>query len=235
MHPEDLQRVMEKWVVCMAAGDSLEDEMRLQQADGQYRWFRVITVPLRDKKNNIVKWYGSCIDIEDRKRAEEALHKSREQLRTLAARVQSVFEAERTKVACEIHDELDGALTAIKTDLGSLSRELPPDKEQQFAHLLKTVDEMIQAVIRISTELRLPMLDAVDLVPAVESAGLTARESDVLRLMRNGLRNKEIGSRLGITEQTAQWHVKNILLKLKVHDRTEAVIVAIRRGIIHLG
>src|ERR1700726_2713344 len=58
IHPEDLQRVMEKWLEKMAAGESLEDEMRLRGADGEYRWFLVRTVPLRDERRNIVKWYG---------------------------------------------------------------------------------------------------------------------------------------------------------------------------------
>ena len=70
VHPEDLPRVMEKWLADMAAGDPSEDEMRLQRADGEYRWFLVRTAPLRDERGNIVKWYGVSIDIEDRKRAE---------------------------------------------------------------------------------------------------------------------------------------------------------------------
>src|SRR5882672_1664546 len=70
VHPEDLPRVMEKWLVDMAAGKPSEDEMRLQRADGEYCWFLVRTAPLRDERGNIVKWYGVSIDIEDRKRAE---------------------------------------------------------------------------------------------------------------------------------------------------------------------
>src|SRR6266404_7619620 len=62
IHPEDLPRVMEKWVADMAAGEPFEDEMRLRQADGEYRWFLVRTVPLRDERGNIVKWYGTSID-----------------------------------------------------------------------------------------------------------------------------------------------------------------------------
>jgi len=170
MHPEDLARVMEKWLARMAAGESFEDEMRLRRADGEYRWFLVRTVPLRDERRDIVKWYGSSIDIEDRKRAEEALQKSRDQLRALAARVQSVREEERNRVAREIHDELGQALTAIKIDLSSLSRELPADKKQQSESILKLVDETIQSVRRISTELRPVVLDAVGLVAAVEWA-----------------------------------------------------------------
>src|SRR6266404_224990 len=70
VHPEDLPRVMEKWLVGVAAGEPSEDEMRLRRADGEYRWFLVRTAPLRDGQTNLVKWYGVSIDIDDRKRAE---------------------------------------------------------------------------------------------------------------------------------------------------------------------
>jgi len=65
-------------------------------------------------------------------------------------------------------------------------------------------------------------------------AALTPRENEVLQLLARGLRNKEIAAELRISEETVQGHVKNILAKLSVHDRTEAVAVAIRRGIVHL-
>ena len=63
---------------------------------------------------------------------------------------------------------------------------------------------------------------------------LTTREVEVLRLVAKGKRNKEIAGDLGISDETVQGHVKNILAKLSVQDRTEAVAVAIRRGIVHL-
>jgi two-component system NarL family response regulator len=64
---------------------------------------------------------------------------------------------------------------------------------------------------------------------------LTAREIEVLQLVSLGLRNKEIGAVLGVAEDTARVHVKNILAKLHVNDRTAAVNVGIRRGFIRLG
>jgi two-component system NarL family response regulator len=64
--------------------------------------------------------------------------------------------------------------------------------------------------------------------------GLTNRELEVIRLLARGMRNKEVAAELNISEETAQGHVKNILAKLSVHDRTEAVAVAVRRGIVHL-
>jgi len=63
---------------------------------------------------------------------------------------------------------------------------------------------------------------------------LTNREVEVLQLVARGMRNKEIAAELKISDETAQGHVKNILAKLSVHDRTEAVAVAIRRGIVHM-
>ena len=63
---------------------------------------------------------------------------------------------------------------------------------------------------------------------------LTPREIELLGLIAEGLRNKEIAGRLGISGQTVEGHIKNILAKLDVHDRTGAVTAALRRGIIHL-
>ncbi len=63
---------------------------------------------------------------------------------------------------------------------------------------------------------------------------LTPREIEVVGLIAEGMRNKEIAAALGITDDTVQAHVKSILVKLGVHDRTAAVRVALQRGIIHL-
>ena len=104
-------------------------------------------------------------------------------------------------------------------------------------YLLKdTLAEDLVRVIRavFSGERPLPALVAQRLAVRGLQPSLTARELDVLRLIAEGLRNKEIAARLGISEETAQGHVRNILLKLGLHDRTEALAVAVRRGIVHL-
>lgn len=64
--------------------------------------------------------------------------------------------------------------------------------------------------------------------------GLTPRELEVLRLVANGLSNAQVGERIGRTEGTVKVHLKNILQKLDVRDRTEAVTAALRRGFIRL-
>src|ERR1700686_1485663 len=76
VHPDDLARYVDNWRSALAAGQPTEGEVRLRRPDGNYRWWLTRTVPLRDELGNIVKWYGTAIDIEDRKRAEEALRRS---------------------------------------------------------------------------------------------------------------------------------------------------------------
>jgi two-component system sensor kinase FixL len=71
IHPEDRARFVDEWRAALAAGEPLEAETRLRRADGESRWFLLRAVPLRDEKGNIVKWYGTSTDIEDRKQAEE--------------------------------------------------------------------------------------------------------------------------------------------------------------------
>jgi PAS domain S-box-containing protein len=88
VHPEDLPRVIKKWLVDMTTGEPSEDEMRLRRVDGQYRWFLVRTAPLRDEQGNVVEWYGISIDIEDRKRAEEALRSTEREQRSIAAQLE---------------------------------------------------------------------------------------------------------------------------------------------------
>ena len=73
IHPDDLERHAGKWMEAVATGKPHENEARFHRSDGQYRWHLDRGVPLRDEDGNIVKWYGVATDIEDRKRAEEAL------------------------------------------------------------------------------------------------------------------------------------------------------------------
>jgi PAS domain S-box-containing protein len=70
IHPEDRAKVTGEWGKEMATGQPYEHELRLRRADGEYRWFLVRTVPLRDEQGKIVKWYGTSTDIEVRKRME---------------------------------------------------------------------------------------------------------------------------------------------------------------------
>ena len=76
VHPEDHNRLVELWRSMLASGEPGEIEARLRRFDGAYRWFLVRANPLRDESGAIIRWYGTNIDIEDRKRAEESAQAS---------------------------------------------------------------------------------------------------------------------------------------------------------------
>jgi two-component system NarL family response regulator len=103
-------------------------------------------------------------------------------------------------------------------------------------YLLKDMlaDDLIRVVREVHAGER-PVSPSVQALLS-ERAGrptLTPREVQVVELIAQGMRNKEIAVSLGISEETAQVHVRNILAKLKVQDRTAVIQVAVRRGIIH--
>ena len=107
----------------------------------------------------------------ERKRAEEQLLESHEQLRALSAHLQSVREQERTRIAREVHDELGQALTSLKLALSRLGRQLPrtlKSHAQNVKPLVARIDSTIQTVRRIATELRPGILDDLGLVAAIE-------------------------------------------------------------------
>jgi PAS domain S-box-containing protein len=76
IHPEDVDGIVVEWRACLVSGGTFEYESRVRRADGQYRWMFHRKMPLRDANGNIVKWYGSSLDIEERKTAEVALRNS---------------------------------------------------------------------------------------------------------------------------------------------------------------
>jgi PAS domain S-box-containing protein len=80
IHAEDVEGIVAKWRACLSSGEVFEYETRVRRADGEYRWMFHRKVPLRDERGNIVKWYGSSLDIEERKTAEERLRRNTDAL-----------------------------------------------------------------------------------------------------------------------------------------------------------
>ena len=126
------------------------------------------TTELRKTNRNLMA------EIAERKRAEEGLRNSHEQLRALAARLQSIREEERKLIAREVHDELGQALTGLKLDLSRLASSLSGiatkrnNAAQRIESMSTLIDETIQTVRRIATQLRPGVLDDLGLVAAIE-------------------------------------------------------------------
>jgi len=175
LHPEDRDRVLKAWEYSVRHGTPYEEEERHRIAGGTYRWYLNRGVPLRDDEGRIIRWYGTNTDIEDRKRAEEALKNSYAQLRALSARLQSVREEEATRMAREIHDELGQTLTGLQMDLRRAERKLEGlESSPAVNSLLDTIvsateltDKITGKVQEIAANLRPEMLDKLGLSAAL--------------------------------------------------------------------
>jgi len=111
IHPDDLARLESEWRATLASGKPIEIEARLRRFDGEYRWFLFRGVPLRDETGNIVKWYGTNTDIEDRRRA-EALLAGEKRLLEMIAKGNSL--ALILDALCRLVEELSsGSLSSI--------------------------------------------------------------------------------------------------------------------------
>src|SRR6267142_1661652 len=145
VHPEDAPRVMEKWRTDMAVGEQCEYELRLRRADGEYRWVLVRTVPLRDEQGNTVKWYGTAVDSEDRKRALQDIHtqKDRLQMENLALK-EEVDQA-------SMFEEIIGSSAALNRVLAHVTRVAPTDSTVLIKGETGTGKELVaRAIHRLS-------------------------------------------------------------------------------------
>jgi two-component system sensor kinase len=110
-------------------------------------------------------------DVTERKKAEAELERSRQELRILAARLQQVREEERAVLAREIHDQLSGALTALKMDLSFLANRVPQEDAaltEKTEAMARLIDATLNSVRNIATQLRPSVLDDLGLIAAIE-------------------------------------------------------------------
>ena len=131
VHPDDLARYVDEWRAALAAGEPTESEVRLRRADGEYRWWLTRNVPLRDELGNIVKWYGTAIDIEERHRAEEALREAQANLARVS-RVTTMGEL-TASLAHEVNQPIAAAYTNANTCLRWLAADTPNVEEARAA------------------------------------------------------------------------------------------------------
>ena len=176
IHPDDKERTVASiHKVIDSGGEAWSDEYRFRRKDGTYAHIfdRGYVIRVEGKP---VRMVGGMSDVSARKEAEDELRNSRQQLRALSARLESLREEERTRIAREIHDELGQMLTGLKMDLRWIEKKvgeidgnpaLNPviDKAVEAGEL---ADQTITAVQRIAAELRPGVLDQLGLFTALK-------------------------------------------------------------------
>jgi PAS domain S-box-containing protein len=154
-------------------------EHEVFRQDGSTFWISVNARTVRDEQGAIQYYEGTAQDITERKAAEEKLKATSVHLRALSARLQSAREAEGTRIAREVHDELGSALTSLKWDLEEIDKQLSTPLEplalvalrEKFQTPMKLADLAISAIRKIASELRPSVLDDLGLAAAIEWQG----------------------------------------------------------------
>jgi PAS domain S-box-containing protein len=133
--PEDLARVVARWRVALANGEPWEDTFRLRRHDGEFRWFLSRALPLRDVGLSVVRWFGTSVDIDAQKRAEDQAR--------AASRAKDEFLA---MLGHELRNPLAPILTALNLMRIRGAAAFAPELtiiERQVRHMVRLVDDLL--------------------------------------------------------------------------------------------
>jgi len=170
---EEEKKFLDDKIRRLLSGEQESDQfsIRIRRKDGEIRFLEVFSSYAQYAGKPAV--LGTCIDVTEARRANEAIKRSREELRSLTAYLQNVREEERIRIAREIHDELGQSLTGIKIDISWLKKKLskivkPADPIQaKIDSLLTLIESTIATTRELSLSLRPGILDDLGLVTAI--------------------------------------------------------------------
>ena len=170
LHPEDRPRVIDTVEASARDMSPWFCEFRVLHPEHGLRWVEGRSIPCAEAEGGVL-WHGFIHDITARKQANEEIMQSRDQLRALTERLQSVREEERTRISREIHDQLGQNLTILKLDVQCLRHGLQPEQEElaaKVAAMGSLIDETLKTVRTISWDLRPGILDTLGLGAGIE-------------------------------------------------------------------
>jgi two-component system sensor histidine kinase UhpB len=172
IHPDDLERVMLALNAHTENRHPYDIEYRVRTRAGDYRWIQSRAQALWDASGKAYRMVGWILDVTDRRRAEEALRASREELQRLSANIEHIREEEKTRIARELHDDLGQLLTAMKIDMGRFERTIESKIDESASQALRSIygliDQLVASVRRIAADLRPVMLDDLGPIPAID-------------------------------------------------------------------
>ena len=154
VHPDDVPGLQQRWQQALEGRVQMEVEFRIRRADGCYRWFATRAVPACDAQERVMKWVGMNLDIEDRKHAEEKLHRLNESLEArVAERTAELTQANLAKseflanMSHEIRTPMNGILgmaeLALDTDLSEEQREFISTVKSSAESLLDIINDIL--------------------------------------------------------------------------------------------
>lgn len=163
LHPDDAEPTAHAWSRAVATGQPLEVQCRLRRSDGAYRWFQALGQAARDSEGGVARWYGLLIDIDDRKKTEEALHNSQVRLsRAIQTATVGEFAA---SIAHEINQPLSAVVANGQACLRWLAAQPPGMAKAQEAaeRIVRDGKEAGEVVRRIRALFKQAAIEKIDL------------------------------------------------------------------------
>jgi formate hydrogenlyase transcriptional activator len=148
IHPDDLDELMSKWHRALATGEPYVNEARVKRADGEYRWMLLRKVPLRDQAGNIVKWYGSGIDVQEQREARANLQKAYDEIKLLKDELykENLVLKEQIGLA-SMFEEIIGSSEALRRVLVLVEKVAPTDSTVLITGETGTGKELVARAI----------------------------------------------------------------------------------------
>ena len=171
VHPEDRSWVHEEYMRCVQDKKEYDLKHRIILPDGSQRIVHEKSKTFYDSNGEPERAIGTVCDITEKKRAEESLKKSRQQLRDLSNKLQTIREEDKKRISREIHDELGQILTAIKLDLTWLEKRIDISDhsvQEKIESIYSHLATSLETVRRVSTELRPQVLDVMGFCEALQ-------------------------------------------------------------------
>ncbi|HTH72932.1 MAG TPA: PAS domain-containing protein [Trinickia sp.] len=254
IHPDDVERVAQALRAHTQEKHPYDVEYRVRTRAGEYRWIQSRAQALRDASGMAYRMVGWILDVTERRRANEALRESREELQRLSANIEHIREEEKTRIARELHDDLGQLLTALKIDMGRFEQTIEGKLDEMSRGALRgiygVIDQLVASVRRIAADLRPVMLDDLGPIPAIDwfiqefsarhgiavHAQLDAGEvafnpdsgTEVFRIVQEALTN--IARHSGASEVTIEIAREDPFCMVKISDNGRGALSDARRN-----
>ncbi|HWO29423.1 MAG TPA: sigma-54-dependent Fis family transcriptional regulator [Candidatus Acidoferrum sp.] len=148
IHRDDVEQIVSKWQWSLDTGEPFESEARVRRADGKFCWQLHRKGPLRDQAGHIVKWFGSSIDIDDRKRADDALRKSYDEIRVLKDQLYKENLALKQEInQTSMFEEIVGSSEKLRRVLVLVAKVAPTDSTVLITGETGTGKELVARAI----------------------------------------------------------------------------------------
>ena len=251
IHPDDKDRWSVEAAELFLSGQPLRSLYRVIARDGRVIWFHCEAKMVRDNDGQPWFIHGVAFDVSELKRAEASVLEYAERLKFLSRRLMEVQEAERRKIALELHDEIGQILTGLKLSLEIGSRLPAKDIGVNLDQARGLVNDLMARVRKLSLDLRPAMLDDLGLLPTLlwhiehytaqtkvrvnfKHSGLEKRrftpevETAAYRLVQEALTN--VARHSGAPEATVRMSTHRQILLIEVEDAGEGFDVESRLG-----